>query len=71
MMAPGQAETCCFSNTLLINQLCLTYIVLNLLLHTQRGCLNLRLIVVIVILRNGIVSDIKIARYIVPLDVWL
>jgi len=56
-------------NTLLINQLCLTYIVLNLLLHTQQGCLNLRLIVVIVILRIGIVSDIKIARYIVLLDV--
>jgi len=68
MMAPEQAETCCFINTLLMNQLCSTYIVLNLLLHTQRGCLNLRL-VVIVIIRNGIVSDIKIARYIVLLDV--
>jgi len=70
MVTPEYAETCCFSNTLLINQLCSTYIVLNLLLRTEWGCLNLRLIVVvIVILRNGIASDNKIARYIVLLDI--
>jgi len=37
-----RANICCFISTLLINQLCSTYIILKLLLHTQGGCLNLR-----------------------------
>ena len=41
MTASEYAETCLFINTLLINWLCLTYIILSLLIHKQRGCLNL------------------------------